>query len=56
MENKTFDDFERRFNMMYDPHPDEVRDLIATIILAAAHDSDLVNAAFEWIRSRNNKN
>lgn len=56
MENKTFNDFVSQFATMYDPDSDEIRDVIATIILAAAHDNDLVNAAFEWVRSRNNKN
>lgn len=56
MENKTFDDFEFQFGMMYDPQPDEIRDFIATIILAAAHDNSLVDAAFEWVASKNNKN
>ena len=64
MENKTFDDeiesqfryFECQFSMMYDPHPDEIRDFIATIILAAAHDNSLVDAAFKWVTSRNNQN
>lgn len=56
MENKTFDDFERQFDMMYDPHPYEIRDFIATIILASAHDNSLVDAAFEWVASRNKQN
>ena len=64
MEDKTFDDeierqfsdFERQFGMMYDPHPDEIREFIATIILAAAHDSSLVDAAFEWVASKNKQN
>lgn len=56
MENKTFDDFELQFGMMYDPQPDEIRDFIATIILAAAHDNSLVDAAFEWVASKNKQN
>lgn len=56
MENKTFNNFVNQIATMYDPNSDEIRDVIATIILAAAHDNDLVNAAFEWVRSRNNKN
>ena len=56
MENKTFDDFERQFGMMSDPHPDEIREFIATIILASAHDNDLVDAAFKWVASRNKQN
>lgn len=64
MENKTFDDgferqfgdFERQFATMYDPHPDEIRDFIATVILASAHDNSLVDAAFKWVASRNNQN
>ena len=38
--------------IMYDPHPDEIREFIATIILSAAHDNSLVDAAFKWIASR----
>lgn len=64
MENKTFDDeferhfghFERQFATMYDPHPDEIRDFIATIILVAVHNNDVVDAAFKWLASRNNQN
>jgi hypothetical protein len=56
MENKTFDDFERRFVTMRDPHPDEIRDFIATIILVAVHDNDVVDAAFKWVASRNKQN
>ena len=56
MENKTFNNFERQFATMNDAHPDEIRDFIATIILAAAHDNSLVDAAFKWVASRNNKN
>ena len=62
MENKTtndefeskFGDFERQFAAMNDPHPDEIRDFIATIILASAHDNSLVDAAFTWIKNKNN--
>ena len=62
MENKTIDngvdsyfgDFERQFAMMRDPHIDEIREFIATIILASAHDNSLVDAAFKWVASRNN--
>ena len=64
MENKTLDDefeskfgdFERQFSMMYDPHPDEIRDFIATIMLAAVHDNSLVDASFKWLASRNKQN
>lgn len=64
MENKTndnelgrqFGDFERQFAMMRNPHPDEIREFIATIILASAHDNSLVDAAFEWVASRNKQN
>ncbi len=56
MKNKTFDDFEHQFAMMRDPHPYEIRDFIATIILASAHDNSLVDAAFEWVASRNKQN
>ena len=56
MKNKTFDDFERQFGTMHDPHPDEIREYIATIILAAAHDNSLVDAAFEWVASKNKQN
>ena len=56
MENKTFEDFVHQIATIYDPDTDEIRDIIATIILAAAHDTDLVNAAFEWVRSRNRQN
>ena len=56
MENKTFDDFECQFATMRDPHPYEIRDFIATIILASAHDNSLVDAAFEWVASRNKQN
>ena len=64
MENKTFDDeferqfgdFERQFAMMRNPHNDEIRDFIATVILASAHDNSLVDAAFKWVASRNNQN
>ena len=56
MKNKTFDDFERQFATMCDSSPDEIREFIATIILAAAHDNSLVDAAFEWVASKNNKN
>ena len=56
MENKTFDDFECQFATMRNPHPDEIREFIATIILAAAHDNSLVDAAFEWVASRNKQN
>ena len=63
MENKTFDDeferhfghFERQFATMYDAHPDEIRDFIATIIFVAVHDNDVVDAAFKWLASRNDK-
>lgn len=61
-ENKTFKDefeskfrdFECQFAAMYDPHPDEIRDFITTIILASAHDSSLVDAAFKWVENKNN--
>lgn len=61
MEDKTPDDefeskfgyFERQFSTMYDPHPDELRDFIATIILASVHDTSLVDAAFKWLARRN---
>lgn len=64
MEDKIFDNeierqfsyFERQFGMMRDPHPDEIREFIATIILAAAHDNSLVDAAFKWVASRNKQN
>ena len=56
MKNKTFEDFVHQIATIYDPDSDEIRDVIATIILAAAHDNDLVGAAFEWVKSRNNKN
>ena len=56
MENKTFDDFERQFATMCNPNPDEIREFIATIILAAAHDNSLVDAAFEWVASKNKQN
>lgn len=56
MKNKIFDDFESQFGTMHDPHPYEIRDFIATIILAAAHDNSLVDAAFEWVVSRNKEN
>lgn len=52
----TFGDFERQFSMMYDPHPDEIRDFIATIILVSTHDNSLVDASFKWLASRNSKN
>ena len=64
MENKTynnelgsqFGDFERQFATMNNAHPDEIRDFIATIILASAHDNSLVDAAFKWVESKNNQN
>lgn len=56
MENKTFDDFERQFVTMRNPQTDEIREFIATIILASVHDNSLVDAAFEWVASKNNKN
>ena len=56
MENKTFDDFERQFATMNDAHPDEIRDFIATIIVVAVHDNDVVDAAFKWLASRNKQN
>ena len=64
MEDKTINDefeskfgyFERQFSKMYDPHPDEIRDFIATIILASAHDNSLVDASFKWLASRNKQN
>ena len=49
-----FRDFECQFAAMYDPHPDEIRDFITTIILASAHDSSLVDAAFKWVENKNN--
>lgn len=63
MENKALDDefeskfgdFERQFAAMRDPHPDEIRDFITTVILASAHDSSLVDAAFKWVEYKNNK-
>lgn len=62
MENKTindefeskFGDFERQFAEMRDPHPNEIREFIATVILAAAHDNSLVDAAFKWVENKNN--
>ena len=54
MENKTFNNFERQFATMNDAHPDEIRDFIATIIVVAVHDNDVVDAAFKWLASRNN--
>ena len=64
MGNKTFNDeferhfghFERQFATMNDAHPDEIRDFIATIILVAVHDNDVVDAAFKWLASRNKQN
>ena len=56
MENKTFNNFERQFATMNDAHPDEIRDFIATIIVVAVHDKGVVDAAFKWLASRNNKN
>lgn len=64
MENKTindefeskFGDFERQFAAMRDPHPNEIREFIATVILASAHDSSLVDAAFEFVRRNNHNN
>ena len=56
MKNKTFEDFVHQIATMYGPDPDEIRDIIATIILAAAHDNDLVDAAFEWVVSGNRQN
>ena len=64
MENKTindefeskFGDFERQFAAIRDPHPDKIREFIATVILASAHDNSLVDAAFEWVASRNKQN
>ena len=56
MENKTFNDFVHQIATIYDPDTDEIRDIIATIILAAAHDNDLVDAAFEWVVSGNRQN
>lgn len=63
MENKTindefkskFEDFERQFAAMHDPSPDEIREFIATIVLASAHDSSLVDTAFKFVR-RNQQN
>lgn len=63
MENKTIDngidsyfgDFERKFAAMHDPSPDEIREFIATVILSSAHDSSLVDSAFKWVESKNNK-
>jgi hypothetical protein len=62
MENKTtndefeskFGDFERQFAAMRDPHPNEIREFIATVILASAHDNSLVDAAFKWVENKNN--
>lgn len=62
MENKTindefeskFGDFERQFAAMRDPQPNEIREFIATVILASAHDSSLVDAAFKWVENKNN--
>lgn len=56
MENKTFEDFVHQIATIYDPDTDEIRDIIATIILAAAHDNDLVDVAFEWVVSGNRQN
>lgn len=64
MEDKTTNDefeskfgyFEQRFSTMHDPHPDEIRDFITIIILAAEHDSSLVDASFKWLASRNKQN
>ena len=56
MKNKTFEDFVHQIVTIYDPDTDEIRDIIATIILAAAHDTDLVDAAFEWVVSGNRQN
>lgn len=56
MKNKIFEDFVHLIATIHDPDSDEIRDIITTIILAAVHDNDLVDAAFEWVRSRNNKN
>lgn len=62
MENKTSNDefdrnfgaFERQFAEMRDAQPNEVRDFIATIILAAAHDNSLVSAALKYVENKNN--
>ena len=61
MENKTFDDefeskfgeFERQLAAMHDPSPNEIREFIATVILASAHDSSLVDTAFKFVRRNN---
>ena len=63
MENKTHDelgrqfgDFERQIAMMRNPQPDEIREFIATVILESVHDNSLVDAAFEWVASKNKQN
>ena len=53
MENKTFNDFVHQIATIYDPDTDEIRDIIAAISLAAAHENDLGDAAFEWVVSGN---
>ena len=63
MENKTindefeskFGDFERQFAAMRDASPDKIREFITTVILASAHDNSLVDAAFKWVETKNNK-
>lgn len=63
MERKTindefeskFGDFERQLAEMSDePHPNEIREFIASVILASAHDNSLVDAAFKWVENKNN--
>ena len=50
-----FGDFERQLAEMPDePHPNEIREFIATVILASAHDNSLVDAAFKWVENKNN--
>lgn len=64
MENKTYDndlgrdfgDFERQLAAMQAPSLNDIREFIATVILASAHDNSLVDAAFEWVASRNKQN
>lgn len=50
-----FGEFERQLAAMHNPSPDEIRHLIVSISLAAAHDSSLVDTAFKFIR-RNKQN
>lgn len=63
MERKTindefeskFGDFERQLAEMSDePHPNEIREFIVSVILASAHDNSLVDAAFKWVENKNN--